>query len=211
MSQELRGLDHGSPPVRPFYYEAPVIIRGQFYADCSIGAHSYVNGGLIREFTDIGRFCSIAHGVAIGVGDHGLHLVSTHPFASQAAHDASHASPYRSDTTRPWNARTSIGHDVWVGMNVVVRAGCRVGVGAVLGAGAVVTTDVPPYAIFAGVPAKLVRYRFPEDVRLALLASEWWDYPLELLSQLPSNNIELFLEKLAGSGAARARYDWMTF
>ena len=70
---------------------------------------------------------------------------------------------------------------------------------------------MPPYAIFGGVPAKLIRYRFPEQLRSELLASEWWEYPLALLSELPTNNIPGFLQGLATHKGERAHYDPMVF
>ena len=71
--------------------------------------------------------------------------------------------------------RTIIGNDVWIGTNVLIKSGVTVGTGAVVGAGAVVTKDVPPYAVVCGVPAKVIKYRFPEEVCAKLLASEWWN------------------------------------
>ena len=69
-----------------------------------------------------------------------------------------------------------MGHDVWIGAGVKFRGGVTVGTGAIVAAGSVVTKDVPPYAIVGGVPAKLIRWRFPEAERERLLASEWWRY-----------------------------------
>ena len=68
--------------------------------------------------------------------------------------------------------------DVWVGGHVKFRGGVKVGNGAIIGAGSVVTKDVPDYAIVAGVPAKIIRFRFPPQVIAALLESRWWDYDL---------------------------------
>ena len=72
--------------------------------------------------------------------------------------------------------KTIIGNDVWIGQRVVVKSGCRIGDGAVVGAGAVVTKDVPPYAIVGGVPAKVIRMRFSEDIIERLKEIKWWDY-----------------------------------
>ena len=72
---------------------------------------------------------------------------------------------------------TIIGADVWVGARATIVAGVRIGIGAVIGTGSVVTHDVPPYSIVAGVPAKVVRYRFSEDVIEKLLDSKWWELP----------------------------------
>jgi virginiamycin A acetyltransferase len=211
MAFESRGLSYLHEPARPFRFEAPANTRALIYAGCSLGAYSYINGGTVRERTHIGRFCSIADGVALGVGDHAVHLVSNHPFATHAAFDPKHESPYRAGSLRPFDTPTLIGHDVWIGTNAIVRLGVQIGIGAVVGAGAVVTKDVPPYAIVAGVPARISRYRFPEPVRDALLAAEWWEYPLETLQKFPTNNIAAFLDLLAASGATRAAHQWVEF
>src|SRR5690606_3523018 len=70
----------------------------------------------------------------------------------------------------------TLGNDVWLGAQVFVRDGVVIGDGAIVAAGAVVTADVPPYAIVGGVPAKVLRYRFPEDIIRRLLAVQWWHW-----------------------------------
>ncbi len=89
--------------------------------------------------------------------------------------------------------RTTLGHDVWVGANAVIMAGAQIGIGAVIGAGAVVLGDVPPYAIAVGVPAQIKRFRFPAPIVDRLLASRWWDLPLDTLRALPTDDIEACL------------------
>jgi len=80
---------------------------------------------------------------------------------------------------------TIIGHDVWIGSNVVIIAGVRVGHGAAIGAGAVSTKDVPPYAIMIGNPARILRFRFPHEICAALIESAWWDLPTDTIAKLP--------------------------
>ena len=92
---------------------------------------------------------------------------------------------------------TIIGNDVWIGAKAIIRSGVTIGDGAVIGAGAVVTKDVPPYAIVAGVPAKIIRYRFDEELRKALLAAKWWDRDMTELRTLPFNNVRQCLQKLS--------------
>lgn len=156
-----------------------------------IGAESYLRGGCeLHNVSIIGRFCSIANGVVLGQdkAGHPLDWVTTHPIASkvgQRCYDAS---------VRP----TVVGHDVWIGRDAMVFEGVSIGVGAVIAARAVVTRDVPPYAIVAGSPARLVRYRHPADLRELLLESKWWEYPLDVLHGLPLDEprklcAELFL------------------
>jgi acetyltransferase-like isoleucine patch superfamily enzyme len=83
--------------------------------------------------------------------------------------------------------KTVIGHDVWIGCNSVVLSGVTIGTGAVIGAGSVVTKDIPPYAIAYGNPAKVHRYRFDPETIDALLKSEWWRFSMEQLKTLPLN------------------------
>jgi acetyltransferase-like isoleucine patch superfamily enzyme len=145
-------------------------------AQVSIGDHSYVNDGTRIGIARIGRFCSIAYHCSIGLHEHPLDLVSTSPrlygtenlLGQPAAH---------MDLTQP----TIIGHDVWIGSNAVLMQGIEIGTGAVVAAGAVVTKDVPPYSIVAGVPARVQRMRFEPEVVQGLLESRWWEWPEEEL------------------------------
>lgn len=134
----------------------------------------------------IGKFCSIAPNVCVGVGQHPLSLVSTSPRVYQGN------SAYYRHSSEP----VHIGHDVWIGRNAIIQDGKTVGTGAVIASGAVVTKDVPPYAIVGGVPAKIIKYRFDPAIIKELLASQWWDYPIETICSLPYDNPEQFLQQL---------------
>jgi acetyltransferase-like isoleucine patch superfamily enzyme len=81
--------------------------------------------------------------------------------------------PFHEFDTKP----TTIGHDVWIGANTVVMSGLTIGTGSCIGAGSVVTRDVPPYAIAYGNPARVRRYRFKPTIIKELIESEWWNYP----------------------------------
>lgn len=98
----------------------------------------------------------------------------------------------------PLTKRTTIGAEVWVGARATILAGVNVGVGAVIGTGSVVAHDVPPYAIVAGVPARVMNYRFSEDVIERLLESKWWDLPDEVIKEAASElkNPIKFFEKI---------------
>lgn len=145
----------------------------------SIGKYSYLGVRSWAINTDIGKFCSIANDVNIGLAKHTLSYLSTSPIFTERKNGTGH-----SWVTQNFNepvARTTIGNDVWIGYRVIIRGGVTIGDGAVIGAGAVVTKDVPPYAIVAGVPAKVIRYRFTDDVVRALIDAKWWDLEDEIL------------------------------
>lgn len=138
------------------------------YHALRIGAFSYgpcFTPGVFPPEVEIGRFTSIAEGVRVVNENHPTAARSTHPFFyTEGSHR--HA--------------TTIGSDVWIGFNALILPGCRrVGHGAIIGAGSVLTKDVPDYAIVAGVPAKVIGYRFAEPERQALLQSQWWELPLD--------------------------------
>ena len=152
----------------------------------SIGAYSYgkpkVRFPESGRALTIGRYCSIADKVEILLGgDHRLDWITTYPFAAmdglwpdaQAPEDYHHS---RGDVT--------IGHDVWLGSGCMILSGVTIGHGAVVAARAVVTRDVPPYAVVAGNPAKLVRRRFDEATASALLEAAWWDLPHAAVTRL---------------------------
>lgn len=155
--------------------------------DERIGIFSYLGNDSEIKNADIGRFCSIARNVAIGAPEHPLDWVSSHPIQYDGLRwfDSIEAWGEFSDDSEVFRGnrkRTRIGNDVWIGRNAIIRQGVTVGTGAVIGANAFVNRDVPPYAIVGGVPAKVIKHRFPPEMIERLLASEWWtlDMPEEL-------------------------------
>lgn len=159
-----------------------------------IGAYSYINnGGYLRDNVFIGRFCSIGRRVTIGAGMHNMYGLSTHPLIKGSAH-----SPFYQPVQEvsPRKNFTIIESDVWIGDGVVITPGVTVGQGAVIGANTVVTKDVDPYSIVGGVPAKLIRQRFPENIIQCLLASEWYDYAVEDICSMDTKNINSVLKEL---------------
>lgn len=132
---------------------------------CQIGDHTYIGYNTFVTKSKIGRYCSIANNVTIGPGEHDMNLVSTNSLFYPNA--------YEKLTLKD----ITIGHDVWIGVNAVIRRGVTIGNGAVIGANAFVNTDVPAYAIFAGTPAKLIRMRFTSDKIDKIEKSKWWEQP----------------------------------
>lgn len=155
-----------------------------------VGAMSYVRSASeLLNVSRIGRFCSIGNAVVIGQerAGHPLGWVSSHPFqyTGTALHYDSAGKP------------AEIGHDVWIGREAMIMEGVMVGTGAVIAARSVVTRDVPPYAVVAGTPARILRYRHAPRVIEALLASAWWELPVGVLQSLPLNEPESFLCAIA--------------
>jgi len=159
---------------------AILLSTGVCLRDVQIGDYSYLGPGCNCADASIGKFCSIASEVWIGMGTHPLEpFASTHPifylrgpFPSWNFADQNRRSEY---------VHTTIGNDVWIGLRAAVLDGITVGDGAVIAAGAVVTKDVPPYAIVGGVPARIIRYRFTPQIIQSLLEFKWWDRDQEWL------------------------------
>jgi len=144
-----------------------------------IGDYSYLNSGTIVASGRLGRFCSIGSNCQIGMADHPLDFLSTSPLLYGPRNvfgDGSHWEHY--------GEAPEIGCDVWMGAQVFIRQGVTVGHGAVIGAGAVVVKDIPPYAIAAGVPARVLRYRFSPVTVERLLDRRWWELPVSDLHTL---------------------------
>lgn len=121
----------------------------------------------------VGRYCSISEGVEfLPGGQHNIDWVSTFPFR-----EAFGLPGRRQDGHPASKGDICIGNDVWLGRGAKIMSGCSVGDGAVVGAYSVVTSDIPPYGIAVGVPARVIRNRFSDEVVEQLLAMQWWDWP----------------------------------
>lgn len=146
-----------------------------------IGRFSYCGEGTKISNAEIGAFTCIGPGVQIGLGNHPVDLiVSVHPvFYSLASQVGTTFVKEQKYSEKP--LRTKIGSDVWIGANVVIPGGISIGDGAVIASGAVVVSDVSPFQIVGGVPAKLIKSRFTPEEKKILLESKWWDWPTEEL------------------------------
>ena len=141
--------------------------------DTEIGNYNYIGRYTTITKAQIGNYCSIASFAIIGPGEHPLSEFSTSPTA------LTHAQIENDLIKEP----VKLGNDVWVGAHTVILRGVNVGNGAVIAAGAVVTKDVPDYAVVAGVPARVLRYRISKEKQDEVIATRWWDYsPDELKS-----------------------------
>ena len=177
--------------------EYSVLFRDVAFLNSSLGAYSYVQSGCMVYNAEIGKFCSIASNVIIGLANHPTHMVSTSP----VFYDTNQPLPkfltdsYTFTATLP---RTTIGADVWIGQGVMIKAGVTVGVGAVIGAGSIVTKDIAPYVIAVGNPCKQIRPRFAQDIAQQLIHSKWWELSEKDLIKLAPTfiNIEVFLNAI---------------
>ncbi len=171
----------------PVRIDAHIMMRSGF-----IGAYSYARqGARIGPWTSsIGRYCSIAPGAAIGDGQHPLDWLSTHPFQKAESFWFDGELPRGLHSPRRGAPpRTYIGNDVWIGTNAVLMSDCVIGDGAVIAAGAIVTRSVPPYAIVAGVPARIMRFRFPPDIIRELQDLRWWRFNADDLATVRFDNV----------------------
>ena len=150
-------------------------------AEVEMGDYSYVVHDAQIIYATIGKFCSIASHTRVNPGNHPLERVALNHFTYRAS--AYGLGPDEAGFF-DWRRRhrVTLGHDVWLGHGVIVLPGVTIGTGAAIGAGAVVTKDIPPFAVAVGNPARVIRFRFPEELREALLQIAWWDWPRERLS-----------------------------
>ncbi len=168
----------------------------KFYRS-SLGDYSYVMQHCQIMHSSIGKFCSIASFVRLNPGNHPLERPTSHHMTYRAVQygfaDSDDADFFAWREAHP----VTIGHDVWIGHNVTVLPGVTIGNGAAIGAGAVVTKNVEPYTIVAGVPAKRIRARFSDSVIEQLERIQWWNWSRSQLEQrfMEFRNMDAFLEK----------------
>lgn len=154
-----------------FIHRTSKIEPGSQVVSSEFGRHSYCGYDCIFLNVSVGSFCSISDNVVVGGSNHPMHFVSTSPvFLSHRDSVKEKFSRFEYlDLPRTW-----IGNDVWLGYGCRVRAGVKIGHGAVVAMGSVVTKDVPPYSVVGGNPAQVLRTRFSEEVIEKLLSTEWW-------------------------------------
>ncbi|MCD8151344.1 MAG: CatB-related O-acetyltransferase [Clostridiales bacterium] len=163
---------------------------GADLAHSSVGSYTSIGRRSTVRNCTVGNFCSISYNVSLGAGSHPMGRITGSAAFYQPRFGLVDKASYSSTSQQ-----TIIGHSVWIGCNAVVMGGINIGNGAVIGAGAVVTHDVKPYEIVAGVPAAHLRWRFSQETIELLEKLKWWEWNDE---QLKANR-ELFSEELSDS------------
>lgn len=156
------------------------VSAGSVFSKVKMGRYSYAGAATYATDARIGNFCSIGGEVHIGGGVHSLSTVSTSPVF---LHGRNFLRTNFADISYSPSKTVKIGNDVWVGEGAYIKAGIKVGDGAIIGAHAVVTHDIAPYSVVAGVPAKEIRKRFDDETIEKLLVLSWWDWPDEKLKK----------------------------
>jgi virginiamycin A acetyltransferase len=178
----------------------PSIIVGDFtyIADSDFESHVTHFYSWSRDNLIIGKFCQIAAGVEFVMNDanHKMNAVTTFPFYTLEGWEMKIPDP----AEMPFKGNTVIGNDVWIGQNAVILPGVHVGDGAIIGANSVVGSDVAPYTIVIGNPAKVLRKRFDDELVGLLLKFKWWDKSIEeinaLIPILTSSDLEKVREEI---------------
>jgi virginiamycin A acetyltransferase len=156
------------------------IDRSNHIDTSSFGRFSYTGRNTVILHSEVGAFCSISWNTSIGGATHDYRRVTQHSFL------------YNQDGLRPdsekakyerFNEQVKIGNDVWIAAGVVITRGVVIGDGAVIGANSVVAKNVPPYAIVAGAPSKIIKYRFEKNIIELLLELKWWNWPEEKIKE----------------------------
>lgn len=187
------------------YLESPIRIEAGTYVGKNvhigrytyIGKNNFINSSPTDNPTSIGRFCSIASNVTIGAGDHPSNWLSTSAFQYNSDDKLFRRLDFKTlSLEKPQSV--IIGNDVWIGSNAFIKAGVKVGDGAIIGAGAIVVKDVLPFAIVAGCPARLIRYRFDHQTIDQLLSLAWWELNPKLIKNVPFNDTTQAIECIKG-------------
>lgn len=152
------------------------------FINSSIGDYSYTSHYCVIRNTTIGKFTSIGEGAKMGLGKHPTNFFSTSPIFYTKL--SALKNPFIKTDVYEARGKVTIGNDVHIGANVFIMDGVKIGDGSIIGAGSIVTKDVEEYSICAGVPAKIIRKRFSEEIIRELRAIKLWDYDSKLILSL---------------------------
>ena len=168
-------------------------------ADTELGDYSYVERHASIIYSKIGRFCAIAADVRINALNHPMERISQHKISYRPNEYFLYAKVDKEFREARKAASVEIGNDVWIGHGAIILPGLKIGDGAVIAAGAVVSKNVEPFSIVAGVPAKRIKWRFGKKIRARISDLAWWNWThdrlAEVVADMAALNVEAFLEK----------------
>lgn len=189
-------------------FEPPVQVQSLSSSAVSVGAFTYSWSGY-GPLTEIGRYCSLAGGIVGGFNEHPTTWLTTSSFTydpdvkdfmwrpfSQSTQPNDPAQQFKPLAFKKKAATIKVGNDVWIGGDAYIKRGVTVGDGAIIGTRSVVTKDVPPFAIVAGNPARIIRYRFSDDIIERIMRTRWWRYSYPEFGGLPLGEVERSLDLL---------------
>jgi acetyltransferase-like isoleucine patch superfamily enzyme len=164
------------------------LLENSIINNSEIHSYTYLGKNCLVQNTSIGKFCSIANEVLLGLGNHPLDLLSTSPLFYRVLNPLQ-ISLIKKDFDLIEYKPISIGNDVWIGTRSIIMDGVSIGHGAVIATNSVVTKDIPPYAVVGGVPAKIIKYRFPTGKIEEIIRSKWWESSIDKISILNIDNL----------------------
>ncbi len=173
------------------------VARNNLIMSTNIGKYTYTGNFTVIQSATIGKFCSISWGVTIGGGQHSYEHFTTHDilYNKFRGFDASNKI-----AKKRYEKACIIENDVWIGANAVVNRGVTVGNGAIIGAGSVVTDNVPPYAIVAGNPSRILKFRFNKTIIIKLERIAWWNLDDNIIEKIVKEykdaDIEEFIQAM---------------
>lgn len=156
------------------------IFKNTILDSCTIGNYTYIQKDSRIYNAQIGNFCSIAEQVIIGAVNHRMDIPTTSSYLDSSMNYL--PKTFEAGAVKMAESKgVIIENDVWIGLRAIILDGVHIGSGSIIAAGAIVNKDVPPYSIVGGVPAKVIKQRFNDQIRNKLLDSKWWDRPDEWL------------------------------
>jgi phosphonate metabolism protein (transferase hexapeptide repeat family) len=200
-------------PDGPVIHDGCTIADSTFGAYTEIGAGSRITNSEIGDYSycdryadianaQVGKFANIASFVRVGASDHPLDTAACHHFLYRSNDYWEDAVADEEFFARRRARHAVIGHDTWIGHGAMIKPGITLGHGAVVAAGAIVTRDVPPYKIVAGIPAAPLRDRHNPEIAERLIALAWWDWPHDALRMALEDfrtlSAEVFLDRFGG-------------
>lgn len=159
---------------RSSFTSRTILLRGSRLRKSKVGRYTMIGVNVSLSNTTIGNFSVVARDTVIGVGAHPTNYLTPHSIFYKKGNWGWHddwVAPIKFSSDRP----IAIGNDVWIGRRCIIMDGVTIGDGAIVAAGAVVTKDVPPFAVVGGVPAKVIKYRFSDEMCKRLQDIQWWN------------------------------------